>query len=286
MAVGAGAGAAKSALDDVRELYKNHPLRQETILGRLRRQGKPLDSLTELDLALDEQAEITDQNHVGGLAFTAELAGLAGITSATRVLDLGSGLGGSARVLAHLYGCRVHGVELSKERVQESEELTRQVRLEALVTFECGDLLEMDVPRNTFDILWGQSSWTHFRDKEKFVRRWSEALGSRRRLALEDLYLKTAPKIPDEKRELEEFEHDAMSTIVEMQAWVEILRRCGFRVFAQDLSYRLVQDVQRQLHHQNPDRRGRPSATEGEKSGLLLKLASQSVLGYFRMVAS
>src|ERR1700681_4770963 len=142
MAAGAGArevrSGAKSTTDDVRELYKNHPLRQETISGRLRRQGKPLDSLTELDLALDEQAEITDQNHVGGLAFTAELAGLAGITSASRVLDLGSGLGGSARVLAHLYGCRVHGVELSKERVQESEKLTRQVRLEALVTFECG----------------------------------------------------------------------------------------------------------------------------------------------------
>jgi SAM-dependent methyltransferase len=286
MAVGAGAGAAKSTTDNVRELYKNHPLRQETIFGRLRQQGKPLDSLTELDLALDEQAEITDQNHVGGLAFTAELAGLAGVTSASCVLDLGSGLGGSARVLAHLYGCRVHGVELSKERVQESEKLTRQVRLEALVTFECGDLLEMDVPRNTFDILWGQSSWTHFRDKEKFVRRWSEALGSRRRLALEDLYLKTAPKTTDEKRELDQFEHDAMSTIVEMQAWVELLRRCGFSVFAQDLSYRLVQDVQRQLHHQTPDRRGRPSATEGEKSGLLLKLASQGVLGYFRMVAS
>jgi SAM-dependent methyltransferase len=286
MTVGAGAGAAKSTTDDVRELYKNHPLRQETIFGRLRRQGKPLDSLTELDLALDEQAEITDQNHVGGLTFTAELAGLAGITSATRVLDLGSGLGGSARVLAHLYGCRVHGVELSKERVQESEELTRQVGLEALVTFECGDLLEMDVPRNTFDILWGQSSWTHFRDKEKFVRQWSEALGSRRRLALEDLYLKTAPKTTDEKRELEEFERDAMSAIVEMQAWVEILRRCGFSAFAQDLSYRLVQDVQRQLHQQTPDRRAQPSAAEREKSGLLLKLASQGVLGYFRMVAS
>src|ERR1700676_1461757 len=104
MAVGAGAGAAKSTTDDVRELYKNRPLRQETIFGRLRRQGKPLNSLTELDLALDEQAEITDQNHVGGLAFTAELAGLAGITPATRVVALGRGLGGAAGVLAHLYG--------------------------------------------------------------------------------------------------------------------------------------------------------------------------------------
>lgn len=67
MAAGAGVreatSGAKSTTDDVRELYKNHPLRQETISGRLRRQGKPLDSLTELDLALDEQAEITDQNH-------------------------------------------------------------------------------------------------------------------------------------------------------------------------------------------------------------------------------
>ena len=193
---------------------------------------------------------------------------------------------GDPRVQAYLYGCRLRGIELSQKRVQESEELTRRVGLEALVTFECGDLLEMDVPKNTFDILWGQSSWTHLRDKERFVRRWSEALGRPRRLALEDLYLKTAPKTTDEKRELEEFEHDAMSTIVEMQAWVDTLRRCGFSAFAQDLSYRLVQEVQRQLHHQTTDRRAQPSATEGEKSGLLFKLASHNVLGYFRMVAS
>jgi hypothetical protein len=114
----------------------------------------------------------------------------------------------------------------------------------------------------------------------------TEALGRRRRLALEDLYLKTPPKTPEEKRELGEFEQDALSTIVEMQAWVNILKRCGFSAFVQDLSHRLVQNVQRQLYQQIPDRRAQPSAAESEKSGLLLKLATQGVLGYFRIVAS
>ena len=55
-----------------------------------------------------------DQFHTRGLAATAELAEMAGIGPAMSVLDVGSGLGGPARVLAAARGCRVVGVDLSE----------------------------------------------------------------------------------------------------------------------------------------------------------------------------
>ena len=51
-----------------------------------------------------EQLASLDQFHTRGLAATAELAELAGITADMSVLDVGSGVGGPARFLAATYG--------------------------------------------------------------------------------------------------------------------------------------------------------------------------------------
>jgi SAM-dependent methyltransferase len=269
----------------VRELYKNHPLRQETILARVLGRRGNIDGLTELDLALDEDTGITDQNHVGGLAFTAELACCAGVTSRTRVLDLGCGLGGSARFLAYLCRCHVHGVELSEERVQDAVELTRRVGLENLVSFECRDVLDMEVPAAEFDILWGQSSWTHFCRKVQFLRRWSAALDGPRRLALEDLYLKRRPRTTAEERDLDEFERDTMTSIVSLAQWDDVLSHDGFTIgLRQDLSDFLLRESDRQSHMARAPESG--NVNEIEKSSLLLKLASEEILGYCRIVTS
>jgi cyclopropane fatty-acyl-phospholipid synthase-like methyltransferase len=268
---------------DVRELYKKHPLRQETILARVLRRRGTTDGLTELDFALDEDTGITDQNHVGGLAFTAELACYAGVASDTRVLDLGCGLGGLARSLAHLCRCHVHGVELSEQRVQDTVELTRRVGLDDLVSFECRDVLDMEVPDAEFDILWGQSSWTHFRDKEQFLHRWSAALDGSGRLAFEDLYLKRRPRTAAEVRDLDEFERDTLSSIVSPEQWEDILTHDGFTIaLQQDLSDFLLQESEQQSRETLAPERD--NLNELEKSGLLLKLAREEILGYCRII--
>src|SRR5919201_560429 len=60
----------------------------------------------------------------GGLAATAELAQLAGITADMSVLDVGSGVGGPARFLAATYGCQVTSVDLSEPFVDAARYLT------------------------------------------------------------------------------------------------------------------------------------------------------------------
>src|ERR1700751_858070 len=154
---------------EVLRVYERHPLQQRTILQRIRAVRGTLIGLVENDLAVDNATELTDQNHVGGIKFVKELARAARINSETKVLDHGCGLGGSARVLAAEFGCRVHGVDFSRKRFREAQHLTRLVGLDELVTFECSDLMTARVPLFEFDVLLGQSSWIHIADKKKFI---------------------------------------------------------------------------------------------------------------------
>src|ERR1700716_3677446 len=89
-------------LDGVRDHYRSPGLteRLKTALIGL---GPEDQRLTP------QQLGALDQFHTRGLAATAELATLAGITADMSVLDVGSGVGGPARFLAATYGCRVAG---------------------------------------------------------------------------------------------------------------------------------------------------------------------------------
>jgi hypothetical protein len=81
-----------------------HPLSRASLLERLRRTLPADVHSTELDMTFDPDGEITDQNHVGRALSTLQLAALATIKSEHRILDLGCGLGGPARLVALVYG--------------------------------------------------------------------------------------------------------------------------------------------------------------------------------------
>jgi 2-polyprenyl-3-methyl-5-hydroxy-6-metoxy-1,4-benzoquinol methylase len=56
--------------------------------------------------------------HSGGFITTCDQAKRVSITDESRVLDVGCGIGGPARYLAHTYGCRVDGIDLTPELVE------------------------------------------------------------------------------------------------------------------------------------------------------------------------
>src|SRR5689334_9839329 len=90
-----------------------------------------------------QQLASLDQFHTRGLLASAELAGLAGISADTQVLDVGSGLGGPARFLAATYGCRVAGVDLSESFVEAARYLTERTAQSGQVSFQSGSALAL-----------------------------------------------------------------------------------------------------------------------------------------------
>ncbi|HUA77713.1 MAG TPA: class I SAM-dependent methyltransferase, partial [Acetobacteraceae bacterium] len=98
-----------------------------------------------------EQIATLDQFHTRGLAATAELAELAGITAAMSVLDVGSGVGGPARFLAATHGCRVTGLDLSAPFVDAARYLTGRTGQGEKVSFETGSALALPFAAGSFD---------------------------------------------------------------------------------------------------------------------------------------
>jgi SAM-dependent methyltransferase len=273
------------APESISALYRNHPLRRETILARIQRERKSLDSVSELNLAFDPQAAITDQNHVGGIGFTVALARATCINASMHILDLGCGLGGSIRLLSYLYGCKATGYDVSSDRIAEAKDLTHLVNLGDFVNFKYADLMTSDVPAHQFDVIWGQSSWTHILRKDEFLKKWSDALKPGGMIALEDLYLRRNPQVGTEVSQLARFEADSMSKVVVLQKWKQILCDCSFSIMTEEhLSNELI-DEERRLTQTDNAISSDETSGEAEKTDLLLDLAEKGILGYFRLVA-
>ena len=103
--------------------------------------------------ATAENLHALDMNHMGGLAATDALAEMAHLHPEQQVLDVGAGVGGPARRMAHKYGARVWGVELSEAVYQTAVALTALVGLHDQVQFTQGSALALPFADEGFDVV-------------------------------------------------------------------------------------------------------------------------------------
>jgi MPBQ/MSBQ methyltransferase len=112
-----------------------------------------------------------DHFHTGGRAATeellAELLALLDVGPATTVLDVGAGLGGPARLLAHRRGCRVTCLDLTPDFCAAARLLTAMTGLSELVDVREGDATRMPFPDHSFDVVWMQNSSMNIADKAR-----------------------------------------------------------------------------------------------------------------------
>ena len=151
------------------------------IAEALRLAGKDGRPLTPIELAP------LDHFHSRGRDATLELAALAEPEADTEVLDVGGGLGGPARTLAHEIGCRVTVLDLTEEFCRIGRDLTRRTRLEQRVVFEHGDALAMPFPDGSFDLAWTQHSSMNIDDKERLYGEIHRVLRQKGRLAIHEI---------------------------------------------------------------------------------------------------
>jgi MPBQ/MSBQ methyltransferase len=154
----------------------------ESILQALKSQGKDLSKLTAVDLAP------VDEFHIRGREATIELAHLATLQPGLRVLDVGSGLGGSVRYLAAEHGCRASGIDLTEEYVRAAQALAALVGLEHAVAFHQGSALALPFPEESFDVVWTEHVQMNIADKSAFYRELARVLVPGGRLVFHDVF--------------------------------------------------------------------------------------------------
>lgn len=127
---------------DVRDLVSSHYGGADLagrVLGALGEAGVELDRLRPEDLAA------VDQLHAGGAPATAHLLEVLLPDPAVRLLDVGCGIGGGARMAA-AQGATVTGIDLTPELVEAARVLTERVGLADRVRFEttAGESLQLE----------------------------------------------------------------------------------------------------------------------------------------------
>lgn len=275
--------ADRQALIDI---YAQHPLREDTILQRILGRRGTLEGMTELDLAHDSLTEITDRNHVGDVGSLARLALAAGVEPASRVLDIGSGLGGSARCLACLFGCRVEGVELSPARCREAVRLTALVGLDHLVTFQCGDIMSATLPARTFDVIWGQGAWMHIPDAGALFQLAAGALAPGGRVAFEEVHLARPPGGASEVRAVEELERLWGGALLSGDEWRAALGSASLEVIAFDsMTAQFLAHFDKLARIARSAGRGQYPERETDAFDRATGLARSGLIGYARVTA-
>jgi ubiquinone/menaquinone biosynthesis C-methylase UbiE len=191
----------------------------------LRRAGKDPASLTVDDLAP------VDHFHVRGKEATLDLAARAELEPGMRVLDVGGGIGGAARVLAHERGCQVTVLDLTEVYCRVGADLTRRTGLGDRVSFRHGTALAMPFADASFDRVWTQHSSMNIADKATLYSEARRVLRPGGRLAIHEIM--AGPKAPPEfpvpwARE------PSVSFLETPEAVRTLLERAGFRVLTWD----------------------------------------------------
>jgi sarcosine/dimethylglycine N-methyltransferase len=160
--------------------YDRHPISLDIILAKLRASRGHLDDLRPDDLFPH------DQDHYGGLAATDELARGAQIANGSRVADFCAGLGGTVRYLAHKYGAKVTGIELTPSRVSGAQELIKRVGLQERAQVVEGNVMSVPLVDATMDAVVSQESFCHVPDPAKALSEAFRILRKDGRLAFTD----------------------------------------------------------------------------------------------------
>lgn len=158
--------------------------RVKSIYQALSRLGKAQGTLEVSDLI---QLGHLDQYHYLGVSACDEGINILGLTEDAHVLDVGSGVGGPARYIAHKTGCQITAIELQEELNEMAIELTRRVGLADKIDYVTGDILDIHFAQNQFDHFVSWLVFLHIPRKEKLFSNCFNALKPGGSFLIEDM---------------------------------------------------------------------------------------------------
>ncbi|WP_448417447.1 glycine/sarcosine N-methyltransferase [Mycolicibacterium sp. XJ1819] len=94
---------------------------------------------------------------------------LSRLDSTSRVLDLGSGYGGSARRLAGQHGCSVTCINISEAQNDTNRRKTAAAGLEDKIQVVHASFDDVPEPDNSYDVVWSQDAFLHAPNRRKVI---------------------------------------------------------------------------------------------------------------------
>jgi SAM-dependent methyltransferase len=166
-----------------------------------------------------------DHFHTGGWRASLALKDLAQIRTEDRVLDLGAGLAGAARMLADSPGCLVDCVELSDDYCVGARLLNRLTALDDRIAVHKGSALDLPFADDTFDAVWMQNVGMNIADKHRLYAEVRRVLKPGGRFAFQEM---VAGKNAVSYFPLPWATGPADHFLISFEAMREVLTRCGF----------------------------------------------------------
>jgi ubiquinone/menaquinone biosynthesis C-methylase UbiE len=199
--------------------YAAHDI-EARILAAIRAAGlNPEQRLSPEDLGA------LDHFHTGGLRASRELLQLAQIRTEDRVLDIGAGLAGAARMIASMLGCRIACLEMSPDYCAGAVLLNKLTALDGRIEVQEGSALDMPFPDHSFDVAWMQNVGMNIADKRKLYDEIRRVLKPGGRFAFQEM---TAGTGAPTRFPLPWATDPADNFLVSAEEMRSLLGKCGF----------------------------------------------------------
>jgi ubiquinone/menaquinone biosynthesis C-methylase UbiE len=138
--------------------------------------------------AAQASADEVSEHWSGPAHMVERIAGVLGTSSRDRVLDVGSGLGGPARRLARVVGCRVTGVDVVEDVVRAAH-----ARPEPGVRYVVGEAGRLPIADRAFDQVWCLGTLAHVPRIDAFASECARVLLLGGRVAITEAFRAGGP---------------------------------------------------------------------------------------------
>ncbi len=164
-------------------------------------------------------------------AHTDLVARLARVEGAAEVLDVGCGLAAPALRIAGRHGCRITGVNISREQVRQGNELIAEQGLSDRVVVRRGDARTLDFPDASFDAIVcleaGGDICVTEADKSRLIAEFFRVLRPGGHVGFSDLALRAGVSAAEDRELRAVLYHSAAELVTD---WPATFERNGFRI--------------------------------------------------------
>eukprot|EP01084_Bolivina_argentea_P165478 287480_1 len=164
-----------------------------------------------------------------------------------KVLEIGCGPGGGAFYMAKTFGVKVLGVDINQQMISDARKTAKNINFsnDGSVEFLLYDVCKMEIPENTFDLIYSRDCILHVKDKQFLFGQFYKWLKPKGKIFITDYCLGQDP--PNNSRMIQYVEKYGytMNTLLDYK---DIIKSAGFTsVVAKDFTVQFMQILRKEL---------------------------------------